>query len=118
MTEFVQTMWDWHRMCAEMHNLYPFNSCDGCRLEGGCPIICGVNSNSIDFGNVEKVVNAWAAENPEPVYPTWEMYLVDRMSEDMRDGKTHNPQSVEEYMCKTRIPANIAEKLGIEPKKG
>ena len=103
MTEFVQTMWDWHRMCAEMHNLYPLNSCDGCRLErDGCPIIRGVNSNSVDFGNVEKVVKAWAAENPEPVYPTWGEWL----------SKTyHMPSS---RLLGQNIPDDMAKKLGVK----
>lgn len=117
MTEFVQTMQNWRRMCAEMKKLHPHNPCDGCGLEEyGCPII-RVDNNSVDFCDIEKLVSEWAIEHPEPVYPTWEMYLVDRMSADMRDGKTHNPQSVEEYMCTTRIPTDIADKLGIEPKE-
>jgi hypothetical protein len=61
---------------------------------------------------------AWATEHPEPVYPTWEQYLADLMTADMKADKTDNPNSVENYMRKTRIPADIAQKLGIEPKEG
>lgn len=116
MSDFVQTVKDWKRMCGT------FNSCDACPLDAEddwASVLCsegGIMSARPEI--VEKVIAKWAAEHPEPVYPTWEMYLAERMTADMRDGKTHNPQSVEEYMRRTRIPADIAEKLGIQPKEG
>lgn len=125
MTEFQEVMRQWARMCNSVPGKNEYtNLCSDKESGYICPMKdCGLcnkplSSQTNDDRLIgERIIMAWAAENPEPIYPTWEMYLVDRMSEDMRDGKTHNPQSVEEYMCKTRIPANIAEKLGIEPKK-
>ena len=71
MSDFVQTMKDWRRMCMAMERLRPQDSCAGCRLEGyGCPAIYEDNSH-VDYRDVEKQVSAWAAENPEPIYPSY-----------------------------------------------
>jgi hypothetical protein len=116
MADFVQTMKDWRRMCQFMDKEYGNSSCDNCPL-GGCSAVyemCGKEN----FANMERDISAWAAEHPEPVYPTWEEYLADLMTFDMMFDKTDNPNSVENYMRKTPIPADIAQKLGIEPKEG
>lgn len=105
MADFVQTMKDWKRMCSAMEKLRPNDPCAGCRLEGyGCPAIYENNSH-VDFHNVEKQVSAWAAEHPEPVYPSWYEYLTDmyHAAWNMINDKP--------------IPADIAQKLGIEPKE-
>jgi hypothetical protein len=116
MADFVQTMKDWRRMCQFMDKEYGNSSCDKCPL-GGCSAVyemCGKEN----FANMERDISAWAAEHPVPVYPTWEKYLADLMMLDMMCDKTDNPNSVENYMRKTPIPAEIAQKLGIEPKEG
>lgn len=121
MSDFVQTMKDWRRMCKHYSDEIVKNvqlSCiDICPL--GHNITCDAIEDALDsdIEDAAKAIAQWATEHPEPVYPTWEMYLAERMIADMRDGKTHNPQSVEEYMRRTSIPADIAEKLGIEPKE-
>jgi len=60
---------------------------------------------------VEKIVMAWAAEHPEPVYPTWEEWLSDKYNLAYNDD-------FRLAMSREYIPADIAEKLGIEPKEG
>lgn len=104
--DFVQVMKDWRRMCMAMEKLHPNDACAGCRLEGyGCPAIYEDNSH-VDYSDVERKVTAWAAEHPEPVYPTWYEFLVERYH-----------KAWEAIGCDS-IPADIAEKLGIEPKEG
>ena len=104
MADFVQTMKDWRRMCQFMDKEYGNSSCDNCPL-GGCSAVyemCGKEN----FTNMERDISAWAAEHPEPVYPTWYEYLTDMYP------ATWN-------MIKDKpIPAYIAQKLGIEPKEG
>lgn len=53
---------------------------------------------------------AWAAEHPEPVYPTWIDVLI---LYGVTDETGYN------YLdsAYNHIPADIAEKLGIEPKE-
>ena len=114
MADFVQTMKDWKRMCNAMEKLRPDDSCCGCRLEGyGCPAIYE-DDNHVDYADVEKNVTAWAAEHQEPVYPTWEQFIAEMY---LRSGRTkyHN---ITEWKINERIPADIAQKLGIEPKEG
>ena len=61
----------------------------------------------------EKCVMEWAAEHPV-VYPTWWSWLIN-------EGVIENGSTYTEafYQLKTKsIPADIAQKLGIEPKEG
>lgn len=115
MAEFQEVMRQFDRMCDAHAGCIdcPLNIPDGVS-DDKCSIYAFVDNPE----HIEREVMSWAAEHPEPVYPAWEMYLAERMIADMRDGKTHNPQSVEEYMRRTSIPADIAEKLGIESKEG
>ena len=119
MSDFVQTMKDWRRMCMAMEKLRPDDSCCGCPLEGyGCPAIYEKDSSHVDYSDVERNVTAWAAEHPEPQYPTWMKWLTDV-------GAIPKAISWDEPLVEAvydaiqeHIPADIAEKLGIEPKEG
>ena len=126
MADFVQTMKDWHRMCKAMTDSNPKDACDGCPLEAyGCsPVYEAIDSyQDIDFEAVGEEITAWAAEHPEPIYPMWCEWLADkcvvdvaRMPVDYSGGiVTEIKPSGKMY---EHIPADIAEKLGIEPKEG
>jgi hypothetical protein len=68
---------------------------------------------------IEKRVMKWAAEHPEPVYPTWGEWLYDMHVVSVQARQTPLPNlyyTIESAMLKP-IPADIAEKLGIEPKE-
>lgn len=105
-SSFVQVMKDWRRMCMAMEKLRPGDSCCGCTLEGyGCPAIYEEDSSHVDYSDVEKNVTAWAAEHPAPKYPTWMEYLYTIYD-------TVWPQ-----IATMEIPADIAQKLGIEAKE-
>lgn len=112
MAEFTEVMRQINRLCSHYQDCV--YSC--CPLSNDCGTIGDYSSNAKQAMRIEKTVMEWAAEHPEPAYPTWEQYLVDLMTADMMANKTDNPNSVENYMRKTPIPADIAEKLGIEPK--
>lgn len=65
MADFVQIMKDWRRMCSTMR------SCDECPMN---EVKCWAESPSdlIDsFERRESVITEWAADHPEPRYPTW-----------------------------------------------
>jgi len=66
------------------------------------------------MAKVEEAVMAWAAEHPEPVYPTWGEWLI-AIGILYRDDPRH-AYSIS-IKANTQIPADIAEKLGIEPKE-
>ena len=78
-----------------------------------CPMACPMNGVNISQCRkiafeepkvTEQTVMQWAAEHPV-VYPTWENWLT-----------TLGVQSFNELT--KPIPADIAQKLGIEPKEG
>ena len=83
--------------------------------------------NDTLIANIEKNVMQWAAEHPEPVYPTWLEWLksmgvipylmglvivrdVDGTFDDGHVNITENALK--------EIPADIAQKLGLQPKEG
>ena len=108
MAEFQEVMRHINRMCRE-------ERCE----ENGCPIFeyCGNIGNlgdPVSSSRIEEAVMKWAAEHPEPVYPTWgEWFLRTCQVPVTSDGK-NNWDAV--HM--SHIPADIAQKLGIEPKGG
>ena len=110
MAEYVNVMGQKRRMC---------NSYALCNM--GCPLndidFCNKNSGektNADFSEVERRTMAWATEHPEPVYPTWEQFIAEMY---LRSGRTKY-HSIAEWEINERIPADIAQKLGIEPKEG
>ena len=69
---------------------------------------------------------SWAADHPEPKYPTWQEYLennkIVEVQRAMPSSTTSNSVSYIERITTMAkfympIPADIAEKLGIEPKE-
>jgi hypothetical protein len=68
---------------------------------------------------VEGIIMAWAAEHPEPVYPTWWKYLcMINVIPDTPLGEKTFGEVVIERLMSLNIPDDIAQKLGIEPKEG
>ena len=118
MADFIQTMKDWKRMCNAMERERPHDACCGCPLEGyGCPAIHEDNNSHMDFADVEKIVTAWAAEHPEPVYPTWVEYLVG-IGVIPHEIRLETADALMDTHMLKPISADIAEKLEIEPKEG
>ena len=116
MSDFVQTMKDWRRMCREQYKLRG-DSCDGCPLEEfGCPAIYEDKADT-DYSIVERKVSDWAAEHPEPKYPTWGEWLMQQgvlnAGTMTKNGITWQPVSDNLF---EPIPADLAQKLGVEPK--
>ena len=125
MSDFVQTMKDWRRMCAT------YSTCDDdcCK---GCPVLdydngCGeiYEMGAADWKKYENAIAKWAAEHPEPKYPTW----IEWLEEIGVAGRLPSVEPVftenqEFYLRKLGftpkahipIPADLAEKLGLEPK--
>ena len=102
MAEYAEVIKQFKRMCKA----------GNCATATGCPMYpsCNIGQcRKIAFerpAEFEERVMAWVAEHPEPQYPTWHEYLigVHKASWNMIAGKP--------------IPANIAQKLGLQPKEG
>lgn len=111
MAEFQEVMRQWGRYCngyTENHN----DDCDGCSLEinGSCNSYAKDNAQYAK--QIEKHIMAWAAEHPEPVYPTWFEYLYAISNPDYFDLTEFYT-----WMRHTPIPTDIAQKLGIDPRE-
>jgi hypothetical protein len=122
-TDFVQTMNNWRRMCQHMEKIGGDRSCDICPL-GGCNAIYEDDGNT-DYAEIEEKVAAWAAEHKEPVYPSWiDWLMANGVIPDSNSAKHSMESGVRAatfYVTSkafTPIPADIAQKLGIEPKEG
>ena len=64
------------------------------------------------IANIEEHVMSWASENPEPVYETWLEFI-----KRYETGKPKSDNGFIYWMGTTPIPADIAQKLGLEPKE-
>ena len=121
MSEFIDVMRQARRMCKAQED------CESCPLWNTANFFCKLDTTCYsDDSVIESIVMQWAAEHPEPVYPTWREWQNSTFPdahtpirpcefESKRrfkcDGKTC-------YECKLEpIPADIAEKLGIKPKE-
>lgn len=110
MAEFQDVMRQWKRMCMEMGKEDEYTACDKCELRSfGCPAIYEQECNGADWSHVENVVTKWAAEHPEPVYPSIAKYLEQFGITIRRDG------SLEADFFKANEPmsADMAKMLGI-----
>ena len=117
MAEFVKTMKDWMRMCEHCDR----NEKIGCVVNGS--VCAGFRKmiDEIDLEVVEAKVTAWAAEHPEPVYPTWGEWLEKQgvvktvLSPRYEENGASYYTSI--YEITNPIPADIAEKLELQPKE-
>ena len=113
MAEFAEVWENWQRMC-EYETEISKCSCNGCPLVN---LRCNAEypkDQKYHNGNIiEAIVMAWAAEHPKLVYPTWGEYLcniglISRFTNAVEMGQR---------LFDSPISADIAEKLGIQPKE-
>lgn len=130
MASFVSTMHEWRRMCSAIQSenqKSPSGSwCSNCPIEQFCVIDTEIKDSTDNvFRIIDERVQAWADKNKEPVYPTWIDWLRDvgviptqeEASHSMRDGV----RAASFYVTAkafSQIPADIAQKLKLEPKEG
>ena len=125
MADFVQTMKDWRRMCKHYSDESMKDGRHAC--VDMCPLghntACGdiETATDRDIEDMAKEVAKWAAEHPEPKYPTWKEWLEEQRVVVHFDSVSEKGTKVKwELTNKSNchIPADIAQKLGIEPKEG
>ena len=122
MAEFKDVHRNMVRMCEAMRA--EDNGCAPCPLDGICAKFITLSEDAI--ATIERVVTQWAAEHPEPVYPSWE----DAWKQIFPNGiDVPCPSEYDakygidcfKFSCKSckkrPIPAEIAGKLGIRPKE-
>lgn len=103
MAEYKDVIKQFKRMCKSVSNA----QCTRGECLMGCENIGQCRKVAFERpAEFEERVMAWAAEHPEPVYPTWAEYLM----------HVYQDVSYARILGET-IPADIAQKLWIEPKK-
>lgn len=105
--EFSEVIKQFKRMCKSV----TLAKC----TRGECPMGCENigQCRKVAFerpSDFEQRVMSWAAEHPEPVYPTWVEWL-------REIGIVPSEQKCFHDWLLASIPADIAQKLGIEPKE-
>ena len=129
MAEFTDVMRQAKRMCAVNGGMCGARNCP---LDNGetCRLLPDYDGE--DYNELERIIMDWAAEHPEPVYPSWKEGWKQLFPEaDIRhtlcpevfgdkyrcdwchDDNDYNDNCDE---CLERpMPAEVAEKLGIKP---
>lgn len=111
---FQEVMRQWQRMCKSMQEKNM--SCKEDCLLGHNPT-CGELEYATpeEIKNAETVIMKWAAEHPEPVYPTWWEWLASIGAVTCKVKPDVASELIETGLLDP-IPADIAQKLGLEPK--
>ena len=124
MAEFTEVMKQARRMCKEQQNI---DCCVRCPInKNGCMVVA--DAEYVDYADAEQEIMHWAAEHPEPVYPTWNEWYRKNFPDAYYDSKRICPivfackrncdSETNCDKCRDRpIPDDIAEKLGIKPKE-
>ena len=108
MAEFSEVMRQWRRFCKS------HNNCGECEFDGKG--ICGeAHLTDIPYANIELRIMAWAAEHLV-VYPTWWEWLFS-IGAVTRKVQPDVAAMLIGTGLLDHIPADIAQKLGIEPKE-
>lgn len=109
MAKFQEVMKQWQRFCKSHSN------CGECEFDGKG--ICGeAHLSDVPYSDMELRIMAWAAEHPEPVYPSWGEWLEKQgvVKLVQEDGASYYVLLRE---IEDPIHHDIAQKLGIEPKE-
>ena len=114
MAEFSEIMRQLKRMCDYNAKRHSDDICSFCPFD--CGAITNANTNWNEFA---EVIEKWAAEHPEPQYPTWaELLYQDFLiwCQEKYPGRAKDEKAWFDYIYETHIPVDIAEKLGLKPK--
>lgn len=113
MAEFTEVMPQFARLCDS------YKHCDDCPVsQAGFNCDCDHQGYSkTGAEEVEHIIMEWAAEHPAPVYPSWLEYLMNAFP-DCGKAYMEGNDALWRWMWTTPIPADMAKKLGIEPKEG
>jgi hypothetical protein len=124
--EFSEAVKQLGRICASN-----YGECDICDLRPFCPSKTFLDkyAKSGRAERLEEMVMQWAAEHPEPVYSTWEEWLQSVGVMESSEGLLRRIQgqllidgipahAVPTSKVLQPMDADIAQKLGIEPKEG
>ena len=119
MSDFVKVVRDWRRMCKSYSNT---GGCGTCPLQENDTCANIETATDDDITNAEHIIEEWCEKNPELVYLTWAEWLIQMGILERERFKA----TIGGFDCRLvhatmpaaykSIPADVAKKLGIEPK--
>lgn len=122
MSEFTEIMRQAERLCAAYGGMCGMRNCP-LNDENACCIL--PDQDCKDYNELERIIMDWAAEHPEPVYPSWEDGWRQLFPESSGTpcpanyGKKYRNICCLNTLCvnckQSPMPAEVAEKLGIKP---
>lgn len=123
MAEFMEIMRQAKRMCTVHGGICSYRCCP---LANGKACRLLPDHDGEDYNELERIIMGWAAEHPEPVYPSWEegwrQLFPDSKFAPCPDcfGLKYRVDECVSGLtctaCKARpMPVEVAEKLGIKP---
>lgn len=122
MAEFMEVMRQARRLCAAHGGMCNYRNCP---LDNGKECRLNIDLDGEDYNDLERIIMDWAAEHPEPVYPSWEegwrQLFPDAKYAPCPDwyGLKYNVRDCGFASCaecqSCPMPAEVAEKLGIRP---
>lgn len=126
MAQFTEVMKQAQRLCAAHNSMCSMRNCP---LDGGEACRLNVDLDGEDYSDVERVIMDWAAEHPEPVYPSWgegwkrlfpeadirRTFCPEFFGDKYKCDWCHDDNDSCEECLERPIPAEVAEKLGIKP---
>lgn len=125
MAEFTEVMRQARRMCESFSD----GHCSECPIGDANVLECGITVTSgMDCEEVERCVMQWAEAHPEHAYPSWNEWYRQNFPAAYYNSKRICPmvfgdgkncyRETDCDRCRNhRIPADIADKLGIKPKE-
>ena len=114
MAEFQEVARHWKRMC---NKYWRSTTCHGCPIAEHERSYEACSNIDVNVSIMEEIVMKWAAEHPEPKYPTWWEYMcmIGVIPDELGD-KTLGEMTVYSLM-NTHIQSDTAQKLGLEPRR-
>lgn len=112
MADYNDVIKHFKRMCRYYNNRATQNDCPLYCKGRGCNI-SHCRMLAFDDKKFQNVVMTWAETHKEPVYPTWGEWLVKMGVAEIGSGML----GIQPAIAEQPIPADIAERLGIEPKQ-
>lgn len=108
---FEETMREWRRMC-DTETAKGEASCGECPFEdrdGMCGSIFDLDPTK--FEEMAGLIKHWSDTHPKPQYPTWGEWFLRTCQVSI----TPNGYNNWDKLLGSQIPAEIAEKLGVDP---
>lgn len=118
MAEFQEVMRQGKRICKSRHE------CESCPIHKDIITCHDIwYEDDFSFAEFERIIMDWAAEHPEPRYPTWLEWWIEKFPDAEERvamcNFTQCPRPDDHDHCyectNSPIPADIAQKLGIKP---